>query len=308
MSELIAEDSALAGRPELSAARLGRGAAALASLITVLWGTNPTALKIALRGFPPIGSSGLRFGIAAVGVWLWCRLTKVHVRPQPGEAFWLAVTALFFVAQIATFTLGVYWGTAGHSIVLLHTYPFFVVALAHFLIPGERASIGKVLGLGSAFSGIIAIFAGEWGAWQGRQVLGDGVQLLSALLLGGQVVFMKHALARVDPSRVVLWEMICGAVVFVAYSFAFEGLAGARPGAAETAAVLYQGLVIGTFCFTIWTWLIRHHAASRVAIFGFIAPLIGVALSATILGEPLTPSLILGAALVAAGIVLANRF
>jgi MFS family permease len=35
---------------------------------------------------------------------------------------------------------------------------------------------------------------------------------------------------------------------------------------ASIAAVVYQGLIIGTLCFTIWTWLIRRHAASRVAI------------------------------------------
>lgn len=122
------------------------------------------------------------------------------------------------------------------------------------------------------------------------------------------MVFMKHTLVRVDPNRVVLWQMVAGAAVFLAYSFGFEGLAGSRPHAMVTAAVLYQGLIIGTLCFTIWTWLIRRHAASRVAIFGFVAPLVGVGLSAVALGEQLTPGLLVSAGLVALGIVFANRF
>ena len=308
MTEVLAEESAIEAGPQAAGGRLSAGAALLATLITALWGTNPTALKIALRGLPPIGSSGLRFGIAAAGVWAWCWLTSVRVWPRRSEGWWLAGTALFFVVQIATFTLGVYWGTAGHSIVLLHTYPFFVVALAHFLIPGERATAGKLLGLTLAFLGIIAIFAGDWGRWQGTQLLGDSVQLSSAVLLAGQVVFLKHALARVDSNRVVLWQMVVCAAAFLAYSFGLEGLARSRPDTEVTAAVLYQGLIIGTFCFTIWTWLINRHAASRVAIFGFIAPLVGVGLSAVALGEPLTLSLLTGAGLVALGIVFANRF
>jgi len=58
--------------------------------------------------------------------------------------------------------------------------------------------------------------------------------------------------------------------------------------------------------FTVWTWLLRHHAASRLAIFGFVAPVVGVAVSVVALGEPLTPGLLASASLVAVGIVLAN--
>ncbi len=292
--------------PPLAVGPLSLTALILATLISALWGTNPTALKIALRGLPPIGASGLRFAIASVGVYAVCRATGVSGWPRRGEFGWLAGASAFFVAQIATFTLGVYWGRASHSIVLLHTYPFFVVALAHFLIPGDRATPGRILGLVAAFAGIVALFAGEWGRWQRRELLGDCIQLISAFVLGSQVVFVKHAVARISPHRVVLWQMIVGAFAFLSYSLAFEGLAAARPDLPSAAAVLYQGLVIGTLCFTIWTWLLHRHAASRIAIFGFVAPLVGVAASVALLAEPLTPALLLSAALVAAGIVTAN--
>jgi drug/metabolite transporter (DMT)-like permease len=306
MTELLAEETAIPAQP-IGGAKLSRASALLATLVTALWGTNPAALKIAMRALPPLGCSGIRFAIAAVGVWAWCKIRKVPAWPQPGEGRWLAVTAAFFIVQIATFTLGVYWGTAGHSIVLLHTYPFFVVALAHFLIPGESASAGKVAGLVAAFAGIVVLFAGEWGSWQGTQLRGDSIQLFSAVVLAAQVVFLKHAVARADANRVVLWQMVAGSIAFLVYSFWVEGLTASRPGWQEVATVIYQGVVIGALCFTVWTWLIEKHAASRVAIFGFIAPLVGVALSVA-LGEALTPSLLVSAALVAAGIVFANRF
>jgi len=289
-----------------ASARLTGAAAALAALVAALWGTNPTALKLALRGLPPMGSAGLRFSIAAFGVWVVCRAMGVQAWPKRGEWPWLAATGALFVVQIATFTLGVHWGTASHSIVLLHSYPFFVVVLAHFLIPGERTSWGRVAGLVAAFAGIVALFAGGWGARQGTQLLGDSVQLLSAFLLGVQVVFLKHAVARINSNRLVLWQMVVGAAVFLLYSFGIEHLSGYRPGTPSMLAILYQGVIIGTLCFTVWTWLLRHHAASRLAIFGFVAPVVGVAVSVVALGEPLTPGLLASASLVAVGIVLAN--
>jgi len=306
MTELLAGKNAIEARPGAGAMMSG-SSIVLATLVTALWGTNPTALKIAMRALPPIGCSGLRFGIAAAGVWAWCRFRRVPALPQPGEGRWLAITALFFIVQIATFTLGVYWGSASHSIVLLHTYPFFVVALAHFLIPGEAASRGKAAGLVAAFAGIIVLFAGQWGSWQGTQLRGDVIQLFSAVVLGSQVVFLKHAVARAEANRLVLWQMIAATALFLAYSLAVEGLARSRPGWQEIGAVLYQGVVIGALCFTVWTWLIEKHAASRIAIFGFIAPVVGVGLGVA-LGEPLTLSLIISTALVAAGIVFASRF
>lgn len=306
MAELTPDS---ANRPqvvELSAARLGAAAIVLATVINALWGTNPVALKLALEGLPPIGCSGIRFTIAAIGVAIWLRATGVDLRPRRSELPWLAAIGAIFSIQIATFTLGVHWGTASHSSVILNTYPFFVVAFAHFLIPGDRASLGKAAALLAAFSGIVVLFAGDWGAWSGTNLRGDLIQLASAIILGGQVVFTKHAVARAHPGRVVLYEMFIGGAFFVIFSLAFESLAHARPDPVSIGAVVYQGIVIGAICFSVWTWLIRRYSASLIAIFGFISPVVGVLLSALILGEPLTPALLLSAGLVAIGIVLAN--
>ena len=306
MSELLAEESAIAGGPPASASRLTLARGVLAVLISAIWGTNPTALKIVLKGFPPIGSAGIRFAIAALGVAVWCRAMRTGLWPRRAEWPWLAINAGLFIVQIATFTLGVHWGTASHSIVLLHTYPLFVVALAHLFVPGDRATWWKLAGLAAAFTGIVSLFAGEWGRWQGTQLLGDTTQVFSAFLLGVQIVYLKRMVERVHPYRVVFWQMAVGALTFLGYSFAWEALGFQVPGVAPVAAIIYQGLFIGTFCFTVWIWLLRRHAASVIAVFGFIGPVVGVALSALVLAEPFTPALALSAALVALGVVLVN--
>ncbi len=310
MSEILAEDAATAKPQVPLSARLTLGSTLLAVLISVIWGTNPTALKIVLRSFPPIGSAGLRFVLAAAGVVLWCRLAGVRLWPRRSETPWLLGNACFFVLQIATFTLGVNWGTASHSIVLLNTYPLFVVVLAHLFIPGDRATAWKLAGVGAAFAGIVSLFAGEWGAWQGTQLRGDVIQMISAFILGLEIIYMKLIVDRVGPERVVFWQMAVGAAVFLVYSLTREGLAAhlAR-GEIRVDSLLalgYQGLVIGTFCFTVWISLLRRHRASAIAVFGFIGPVVGVILGTLALSEPFTPTLGVSAALVALGVALAN--
>ena len=105
MTELLAEESAIGARP-VASVRMSGSSIVLAAVVTALWGTNPAALKVAMRALPPLGCSGLRFVIAAVGVWAWCRFRRVAALPQSGEGRWLATNALLFVVQIATFTLG----------------------------------------------------------------------------------------------------------------------------------------------------------------------------------------------------------
>jgi len=100
--------------------------------------------------------------------------------------------------------------------------------------------------------------------------------------------------------------LLTAGLVFLGYSFGAERLADAQGSPASWAAIIYQGVVIGAICFTVWMWQIRRYSASVLAIFGFIAPPAGVIISGVVLHETLTPLLLISAGLVAAGILVSN--
>ena len=77
--------------------------------------------------------------------------------------------------------------------------------------------------------------------------------------------------------------------------------------AAVVVSVLYQGLVVAGLCFILLVFLIRHHSASRLGVFSFATPIVGVLLSAWLLGEEISPVLWMSVVLVALGIIIANR-
>jgi drug/metabolite transporter (DMT)-like permease len=66
-------------------------------------------------------------------------------------------------------------------------------------------------------------------------------------------------------------------------------------------------VIIATFSYVLWFWMIHRYQVSRLAAFTFLAPLFGVLLSWLMLGESLSPLLLLGLSLVAIGIYLVNR-
>jgi len=274
----------------------------------MLWGGNPVAAKVALTRIPPIGLAGLRFGLAALCLGLWCGLGREPLRPSRREAPPLLVNGLLFTAQIATFHLGVFWSSASHSAVLVNAFPIFVAVFAHFMLVGDRLSASKVTGVMLGFAGVVTVFLDRWGREPAAMVRGDVVLIVSAVILGVQNTYFKNLLARISPYKIVFSQMAICLPPYFAYSLAFEGLLRARPNALVLGALAYQGILVGAFSFTAWAVILRRVPVSKLSVFAFSSPLWGVAFSYLFLGEPLTWMLLMGGGLVAVGIAVAARW
>jgi drug/metabolite transporter (DMT)-like permease len=71
-------------------------------------------------------------------------------------------------------------------------------------------------------------------------------------------------------------------------------------------SILIQGVVIAFLSLLLWFWLLRHYLASRVSIFTFLTPLLGVTFGVWILDDPLHPEFVWGALMVLSGMILVN--
>ena len=66
--------------------------------------------------------------------------------------------------------------------------------------------------------------------------------------------------------------------------------------------------MIGAFAsYLAWMWMLRHYPATQLSSFTFLAPLFALVLGVVLLGEKLTPQLVIALVAVAVGIVLVNR-
>ena len=89
-------------------------------------------------------------------------------------------------------------------------------------------------------------------------------------------------------------------------SMIFEGRAGYGFSYPALFGILYQGIVIGGFCFVSWALVLKRYPPSRISALFFTTPLWGITLSHLLLAEPLTAGLGIGAILVACGIFIVN--
>ncbi|MEM6729056.1 MAG: DMT family transporter, partial [Pseudomonadota bacterium] len=73
------------------------------------------------------------------------------------------------------------------------------------------------------------------------------------------------------------------------------------------AALGFQIVVVASFGFLFWFWLIKIYPASSVASFSFLSPVFSVLLGALLLGETVGLSLLGALLLVTLGLFLINR-
>ena len=216
--------------------------------------------------------------------------------------WWLAV---IFGLQLGLMNIGYSMTEGTVAAVLTATYPMFGAVLAHFVFPDDRLTLVKSLGLLVAFTGVSGILlrAQEVGAL-GWIDLGSLVVLAHAALLGARLVYSAKLVRGMEPARVVLWQMILSLPFFALLGWMFEEIHWPALGPAPIIGLLYQGIVIAGFGFMMSTYLMRRYSPTLMFSFGFVSPIVGVALSLWLLDEQLTPAIVAGVLGVAIGLVL----
>lgn len=281
--------------------------AALAMLVSILWGANPVAIKIGLVDAPPIRLAWLRFliGGVVISLWAWATGRFAGLRIERGEWRPLIFLGLLFTLQIGMMNVGTSLTSAAHSAILLNLYAVHTVVLAHFLIPGDRLSLKKVVGILVAYSGIALLFVRQ--VTHGSPTLpGDILMVVSGFVLAERTVYLARAVQRLDAVKLLLAQAVIGTALFVLISLGFEP-APTRWTASLAGSLAYQGVLISGFNFIVNLWLLRHYRPSALAAFFLTQPLFGVVAAALVTGDRLTADLLIASVAVAVGIGLTSR-
>ncbi len=279
----------------------------LALLAALLWGGNQPFIKIGLSGMPPLAMAAARFAVGLVVVSTAAVIAGVSLRLHSAHVLRLLGLSVLFILQIALLNQGTQLTSASRSSILISAHPFFIALFCHLWVPGDRLTMAKVVGIGVVFAGMLCMFSDALTLDQFDTYLwGDLIVFGSAVLLGLRQVVLKRLVHDMHPYAVLFWQSTLSVPVFCVLAALLEREEAWNISGPVVGAVLYQGVVVAGFCFILWLYLLRHHSATRLGIFGFATPILGVLLSVVLLQDEVTVQLILSMLLVALGIAIVN--
>jgi drug/metabolite transporter (DMT)-like permease len=283
--------------------------AVLVSIVMhALWGGNPVAVKFGLLVFPPMWSAFIRFVIGIACIVAWAAFRGIPMWPKRGEWRLLMLLGALFVIQMSTLNIGFDLTKGSIAAILISTNPLFAAIAAHFVVVNDRLSVRKGVGLMIAFGGVVIVLLGGF-SLKNLSVIGVGglVVLLSSVLLGMRLVFMARVQKKISGIRVVLWQMILSLPIFAFLGVAFETINWENLAFGPIAGLLYQGVVIAGVGFMVISYLLSRYPPSVIASFNFVSPVSGVLLSALLLGDQITPTIIGGVICVGVGLYFVSR-
>jgi drug/metabolite transporter (DMT)-like permease len=291
---------------------LGLRAVMLVLFITVLWSGNPVAVRFSVDTLPPVFVAAIRFSLATILMFFWCRAAGNRLRLTPGQWKPCLLAGLGMFLQIATFNVGVTMSNSSHATMLINTYVFWVLIFEHVLVRSLRWDLRKFSGVTLAAIGVVLVVTRSDSATLDAAtndlptLRGDLILLGSALILSVKTLFIKATLRTIEPGKLVFWQNLTSVLMFFAWSSLTETVDLSLVTTPTVVAVVYQGIFVGGVCFAIQAVLLRRHAASQIAVFSFATPLFGILFAVIFRGDPVTPWLFVAVACVALGILLVN--
>ncbi|WP_017998647.1 DMT family transporter [Paracoccus sp. N5] len=268
----------------------------------LVWASAFTTTRIIVLAAPPLTALVIRFALSALVAIPLAWAMGQNWRLSRAE--WRTVI-VFGLCQNALY-LGLNWVAMQHveasAAAIIASMMPLLVAFLGWLLYAEKLRPMAVAGL---VAGVIGV-----GLVMGVR-LRHGLDIPGLLLcLGGVVALTFATLAArgAGGSRnmmmIVGLQMAVGAAALLVPAALLEW---GRP-------VLWSGTLVWSFVYTViapgigatWLWflLVNRVGAVRAATFHFLSPLFGVAIAAALLGERFGASDVLGAGIVAAGILM----
>lgn len=274
--------------------------------LTFSWGLNSVASKVANEGFNPVLVSVLRSTLAAVLVYLWCRLRGIPVFNRDGTLWPGLLAGFLFGAEFLCIFIGFDYTSVGRGSLMVNAMPFWVLIGAHFLL-GERMTVTKVAGVLLAFAGVYLIFSDRLSAPGPDAWIGDVLMTTAGALWGATSLVIKSTrLNSASAEKLLLYQLAVSAVMTLPL-LTFAGPLLRDVNALIVSALLFQAVFVVAFTYLLWFWLMRRYPASGLASFAFLTPAFSVLLGGLLLDEPLTLKIGAALLLIAAGLVVVNR-
>jgi drug/metabolite transporter (DMT)-like permease len=283
-------------------ANLAAAAAALCA------GTSVVATRFAVGEIDPVSLAFYRYLIAAICLVPFLPFVWPKARVPFADVVKIALLGVVFFGFFPwAFSAALQYTTAARGAIGIATIPIQTLIVA-VLFGREKMTGRKLLSVALAFAGIAIVFGpAAFGGKESNYLVGDGLMLLGAFSAAIYSVFGRPLFGKHGPMFVMALAVVFGLLALLGLAIVSSDLSGLPHFSAKGwIAVIILGTVGAAIQFSLFTWALRWLPSSRVVIYLTLNPISAILLASLILGEAVTPILIVGLVFVISGIVVAN--
>ena len=279
-------------------------------ILCLIWSSTWVVLKIGLYSLPPFLSAGLRFSLAFTILFVYATVMKIKLpRGMKPHLFSILFGFLNFTGGYAF----VYWGqqyiASGLGSILFSVMPFYVLIFSIRLLPEDKVTAKKFVGVIFGFIGVLIIF---------RDLL--HIEKLDVNVLWGMIALVtapvftalgtilgKKARQSYNPIALITFPMIYASITFYILSFIFEQDLKAVFDFNAIFSLIYLAVFGTVIAFVLYFWMLKNNSAVIMSMITFVTPPLALVWGWILLNEPVTPYLIIGMICILAGIFIVRK-
>ncbi|GLG88742.1 DMT family transporter [Sellimonas catena] len=211
------------------------------------------------------------------------------------------------VIQYLFFYVGLAHSSGVTGSIITGTNSLLTILIACFIFRQEKMTLPTMIGCVVGLAGVVVANLGEGSIGTQMHLNGEGFVFIAALFYAISSIYLKKYSQQDDPVMLSGYQFLVGGLILSVLGFATGGrLSGFT--LQSSLLLLYLGF-LSAMAYALWGILLKYNPVSRVAIYGFTNPVIGVLLSALLLGEggqAFSAKNLLALLLVCTGIIVVN--
>ena len=277
---------------------------AMLILLSILWGGSFFFVGVAVHDLPPLSIVTLRVGIAAFT--LWGIAMMIGLRPPKSLKVWGAFLGMGLLNNAIPFALIVWAQTqiaSGLASILNAATPIFTVVVAGILLPDERPTLLKVIGVVFGFVGVAVMI--------GVPALGDKSDLLAQLAILAAAISYAFAgvygrrfkSLGVKPVITAAGQVTASTLILLPVTLFVDGTIEMDCTNMSTwIAIIGLAVASTAIAYVLYFRILELAGATNVLLVTLLVPVSAVLLGSLFLNESLEMIHFLGMALIAFGL------
>jgi O-acetylserine/cysteine efflux transporter len=267
--------------------------------IALIWGVNNIFAKLTVDALPALMTVALRFLLVLVALFVW-------LRPPPSERRW---TFFLMLACVGPLHFGIqYLGLKladdlSPMVVVMQLWAPASVVFAALLLK-EAVTPLRWAGVGLAFLGAASMNFDPAVLAQGWALV---LVALASAIYGLGTVLVRRVGGGLDPWATQAWIALATAPIMMVGSLVFERdhLEVSRAAHWSVWAFIAFGAIVSSIVASAFMFrLVQRYEVSRTTPYLLMTPVITFVLAAIVLGDRITPQIVIGAAATMGGVAL----